>query len=159
MAKSNASVQDLAGASASLSGEYANKVQIVLFALSEKNESMMLSLRAIYIAYSSNPCANDTMFTKAIEKMVLEQNKMTHIRILIRGLVELTQQNPEDKARILDVFLYIVNMLGSEERVSAVAAEGAIQQQAEITQTWLRSRSEIEQQQIPTGADDGESGP
>jgi hypothetical protein len=109
------------GASASLEGpqltaqaktEYETKVQSLIFALDEKNQSLMMSFRSVYMVFVSNPCANSDYLKREVEKLLDEQRSITRLRTRIRGLIDLVNSSPKDTQIILDTFKEISGDLG-----------------------------------------------
>jgi hypothetical protein len=48
----------------------------LLFQIDSVNISMQAHFRAIYLGYSTNPCANDKWFTKGIDRIIKQETKM-----------------------------------------------------------------------------------
>lgn len=133
--KSQATVQELAGATASLGTEQATSVHSALFALNDKNDSLMMALRAVYLVFCANPCANDRMLAEQVSLLIEQQRMTTDVLIRTRGLIELARLNPQDSNSFIKAYLSIVDMLGTP-RVAAPAATLAIRQQRETARSW-----------------------
>lgn len=121
--KMDTSIEAVKGAPANLSAEYQSKIQGLLFSLDDLNNTLMMSFRAAYVSYESNPCENSASFSRQIEKMNDEQKRLTSVKMQIRGLIMLAEKNPDHSEQVISVFLRIVDQIGGPSISTASAIE------------------------------------
>jgi hypothetical protein len=124
--KIGATLDAVKGAPVQLTADYQTKIQGLLYSLDELNQSLMMTFRAVYIAYQSNPCKNSDFLNRQIEKMIQEHNRLTSLRVQIRGLITLAEINSNHPELVVPVFQSIVNQLGGQS--VSVAASMEIQE-------------------------------
>lgn len=110
---------DVAGAA---NGKYETQIHGMLFALNEQNQSLMMSFRAIYLAYQTNPCGADGFFQREIEKLLDEQRKISALKIQIAALIQLISANPHSP-ELTQIFGNIANRMGGPSVVEAASLE------------------------------------
>jgi hypothetical protein len=116
---------DLRGIS-ELSGEakakYETQIHGLLFSLNEQNQSLMMSFRTIYLAFTSHPCGNDQFFQREIEKMLDEQRKISALKMQIAALIQFASNSPGDTEQLASIFNDIASRLGTSEAVTPAAS-------------------------------------
>lgn len=60
--KMGATIEAVKGEPANLNAEYQTQIQGLLYSLDELNQSLMMTFRAAYVSYQSNPCQNTASF-------------------------------------------------------------------------------------------------
>lgn len=108
---------------AKLSGEYASKINGLLFGLDELNQSLMMNFRGAYVAFSADPCGNADLLKRQVEQILREQHRFQMIRVQIRGLVALAEARPSEHDKIMEVFQTIVTAVGGPVIADAASAE------------------------------------
>jgi hypothetical protein len=106
-----------------LKGEYATKIEGLLFGLDELNRSLMMNFRSAYIAYSADPCANSGMLGRQIESIRTEQHRLQLLRLQIQTLATLAASKQSNHERIMDAFQEIVQRIGGPAVASGATAE------------------------------------
>jgi hypothetical protein len=122
-------------ANAELKGEYATKIEGLLFGLDELNQSLMMNFRGAYVAYATDPCANADLLTRQVETLLREQHRLQVLRLQIRALVHFAASHPQDHNRIMDSFQSLVQQIGGSVIPQAAAAE--IVDTREHMRTWI----------------------
>jgi hypothetical protein len=112
--KFNANIEALKGAPVNLNADYQSKIQGLLYSLDDLNQNLMISFRAVYVSFQSNPCKNSDSFDRQIETMIQEHGRLTRLKIQIRGLIELAEMNPNNQSQFLPVFNNIVHQIGGQ---------------------------------------------
>ena len=87
-------------ASGDAKAKYENKIDGLLFALNEQNQSLMMHFRAVYLLYSSNPCGSDAYFQRKIDDLIEQQHRISTLKLKIAALIQLVASNPNDSASI-----------------------------------------------------------
>jgi len=98
---------------AEVNADFATKVQGLLFSLDDINQGIMMHFRAAYMALQSDPCGKSDYFQRQIEIIILEQNKLTSLKLKITGLINLAKSQQKNGKEILDIYASIVDELGS----------------------------------------------
>jgi hypothetical protein len=121
--KMAASIEAVKGAPATLSAEYQSKIQGLLYSLDELNQSLMMAFRAVYVSYQSNPCQNSSSLDRQVERMIQEHNRLTSLRVKIRGLITLAEMNPNHPEQVIPIFQNIVHEIGGPSVPVAASIE------------------------------------
>jgi hypothetical protein len=116
-------VQGVSDLKAEVKAKYGTQINGVLYSLNEQNQSLMMSFRTVYLAFSTNPCGNNDFFLREIEKLLDEQRKISALKIQIAGLIQLASTNPNDTAQLTKIFSDIASRLGGSAVVSAASLE------------------------------------
>ena len=66
-------------AAAKLDTEYANKVEGLLYQISDKNESLMLDFRCTYLGFQSDPCNDNGFFKRHVVKLQEQRHELSLI--------------------------------------------------------------------------------
>jgi hypothetical protein len=121
--------------SADLKGDYATKIDGLLYSLDELNQSLMMTFRGAYVAFTVDPCNNLNLLNRQVELILAEQRRMQLLRLQIRALIELASSHPDDRAQIMEVFHSIVQQLGGA--VIAEAAREEIRDNRDRMRRWI----------------------
>ncbi|WP_321870880.1 hypothetical protein [Paraburkholderia tropica] len=116
-------IKGISDLSAEAKAKYETKIDGLLYSLNEQNQSLMMSFRTVYLAYSANPCDNDDFFKREIEKLLDEQRKISALKIQIAGLIQLASANPKDTAGVTKIFGDIASRLGGASVPAAASLE------------------------------------
>lgn len=108
---------------ASVKAAYESKIQGLLFSLDDRNQSLMITFRTVYLLYMSDPCSNGPLFARQIEKIVEEQRQLALLKIRIGAFIELVKAQPKAGEAILLAFNDIVQELGGGQIGDAAAIE------------------------------------
>lgn len=112
--------EDLSG---KVAAQYERDIKGLLFSLNEQNQSLMMSFRTVYLAYSTNPCGNDNFFQREIEKLLDEQRKISALKIKIGALIQIASAVPTNNQRISSAYREIAGMLGGDSLGYAASTE------------------------------------
>ena len=82
-------------------GEYKSSIEGLLYALDERNQSLMMMFRMAYIAHQCNPDSMGGFFERELEKAFDEQRRITALKIRIEGLINLAKLKPDDPEAFL----------------------------------------------------------
>lgn len=96
-----------------LGGGLRTKVEGLLYGLSEINEGLMMSFRAAYIAYQTDPCSNNEFFVNQISQINEEQRRLRALKMQIRGYVDLAKNRPNDVENLAQLYTDLVGNIGS----------------------------------------------
>lgn len=135
--KAGVTLDAIAGAPVNITGEYATKIQGLLYSLDELNQSLMMTFRSSYTVYQTDPCANGGFFQRQVEKAIDEQNRQTSLKVQIRGLISLAELHPGNPEHFLPVFQDIIQNTGGPSVVLAASQE--IEEARSIAQKWVES--------------------
>jgi len=102
---------------------YESKVQGLLYTLDERNQSLMIEFRSIYVAFHSDPCGMADFFRRELEKLLDEQRHMSLLRAKIQGLIEVLKARPDPDAYLWSLFGDIVQGLGGKAMPEPALAE------------------------------------
>jgi hypothetical protein len=130
-----ASIEAIKGAPVNLNADYETKIQGLLYSLDELNQSLMMTFRAIYVSYQSDPCKNSDSLYRQVEKIIDEHNRQTALRIKIRGLIEIAEMHPENPEKVIIVYQDIVHQLGGPS--VSVAASLQIKESRSQAKRWI----------------------
>jgi hypothetical protein len=109
--------------SSEIKGEYASKIEGLLFSLDELNQSLMMNFRGAYVAYATDPCCNGSMLNRQVDMILREQHRFQLVRAQIRALVTLAASKGNNHDRIMDAFQRIVDQIGGREVADAASEE------------------------------------
>jgi hypothetical protein len=127
-------VKALEKVDAKVKGGYESKIQGLLYSLDERNRSLMMSFRSIYITYGSDPCKHSAFFERQMGKLLEEQRQLSLIKIRIQGLIDLVKINPKINPKISELFGDLVQELGGKSVAEASAME--INDSMELMKRW-----------------------
>lgn len=71
---------------AELSGSLKKNVDTLLYGLDDINNGLMMSFRAAYVGFQSDPCANNVFFLEQITQINEEQRRLRALKMQIRGI-------------------------------------------------------------------------
>jgi len=129
------SLEAIAGAPVSLEAGYERKAEHLAFALGELNESVMMSFRAVYAVYQSDPCTHSDFLMRKIDHITFELQRLTGLRMQLRTFVELAAAHPEQTDRTWDTYMSLVEAL--QPVGSAEAAAHKIDIARDNAQRWI----------------------
>ena len=115
-------------------GEYATRIDGLLFSINELNQSYMMSFRTVYLTFLSDPCGNSGFLQRQVEKIVADQQRITQLGIQVRFLIELVRSQPQDTAQIVKLFKEIAGKVGGPPLAEAAATE--ISEARQIADQW-----------------------
>jgi hypothetical protein len=121
--KAAGSIDVIKGAKAHLNADYKTKIQGLLYSLDELNQSLMITFRAMYVSYQSNPCQHSASLERQVDQMIREHGRLTSLRIKIRGLISLAEAHPNNHKQLVSVFQSIVDQLGGPSVAVAAVLE------------------------------------
>jgi hypothetical protein len=121
--RAGAGAEVLDSAVTELSAEYRARVEGILFGLSERNESLMMSFRAIYVAYQADPCTNGATLNRQVERIVSEVQELARLQASARALAQFTSGPTADQARAAEMFHELLKQLGLRAPASAAGTE------------------------------------
>ena len=102
---------------------YESQIQGILFRIDEQNQSWMMSFRAVYMAFESNPCGNEDFFKRETEKLLDEQRRLTALRRQLSTLIQLAVASPNDTAQITKILSDIASKQGGTVIAAAASLE------------------------------------
>jgi hypothetical protein len=132
-----ADIKALEQASANVGAAYESKIQGLLFSLDERNQSLMINFRTVYITFVSDPCNRSAFLERQIEKIIDEQNHLSRLKMQIYSLIELAKNHPKKSNEIFALFQQIVSQLGGQS--VSVGAVIEITESVSLTKEWIRS--------------------
>lgn len=106
-----------------IKGEYASKIQGLLFSLDELNQSLMMNFRGAYVAFATDPCVNGALLNRQVETILREQHRLQLVRVQIRALIALAGSQRNSHEKVMDAFQRIVDQVGGRAVVSEAAAD------------------------------------
>lgn len=115
-------VADLAGDNVNIGADLKTGVEGVLFQVSELSESVMTNFWRVYATFQANPCRNSDFLKRKVDEMTSETDRLTALRLELKGLIDLATANPGEPTKVWDLFTEIVtrhNLPGSP-RASAL---------------------------------------
>lgn len=119
-AKAGAQVADQATANVAV--ELRPHVDALLFEVDEQNRSLMMSFRAAYITYQSDPWSGQAQFDRTVASLIDRQQRLAEARLHIRGLIALASL-VDDRSEFLAAYQTIVDTVGGESVGRAVILE------------------------------------
>ncbi|HEX5495267.1 MAG TPA: hypothetical protein VFX70_11910 [Mycobacteriales bacterium] len=134
----DASIPGVAAGQALLRSEYETRIQGLLYALSEKNDSLMMMFRSVYLVFQSDPCRHGDYLAKQVERLNADQLRLANVRLMVRGLIDLAASNPDQPDMWANAFLQVVARLGGgSPEVEAAAAAAAIGASRSAAREWI----------------------
>ncbi len=133
-------VADLAGNNVKIDADLEKSVEAILFQVSERNESLMTSFWRVYATYQANPCRNSDFLRRKVDEMTSETDRLTALRLELKGLIDLATVNPGEPKQVWDLFAQIVtrhNLPGSPQ-----ASAWRIQESRGAARKWISGGDE-----------------
>lgn len=96
-----------------LDSKYTTKIDGLLYALDELNQGLMMTFRAIYMVYSSDPCGNVLFLQRECSKLIDEQRRLRSLKIQIDALINMIKATPDNAEAISNIFSDIVQRIGN----------------------------------------------
>lgn len=135
-----ADLKALQEVAATLSGEYVQQLQGLLYSLDNQNQSLMMSFRTYYIVYAANPSQTTHERLEArCDALIQRQQALTDARIHLQSLIQLAQSGRD--AEYSELFRAIVDRVGGRSFAGAVAARLEIRESREIADDWIERGS------------------
>lgn len=123
---------------AGIESSYSTTIQGMLYSISQKNESLMMSLRALYVLFQGDPCANAALFNENVVQLVKEQSRLNDVSTRLHALATLLQGNQAPSETILTKLLDIVQLVGSAPpEVNGTVTALAIEDNRVVVQKWI----------------------
>ena len=123
---------------ANVKAAYETQVQGLLYGLNERNQSLMMTFRCVYIVYTADPCANAEFLKRRVEKMTEDDNNSLLLTISVHGLIELISAHPQPHDQVLALYGEIVQRLyGVSDRLAATAE---IEETRQVAKRWIRGQ-------------------
>ena len=91
---------------------YASKIDGLLYALDELNQGLMMTFRAVYVTYSSDPCGNSVFFQREVSRLLDEQRRLRALKIQIDALLRLAQNQHNQSDEFTKLFCDVVQRIG-----------------------------------------------
>ena len=134
-ASGDLTVSDLAGNNVNIGAALKKGVEGVLFQVSEQNESMMTNFWRVYATFQMNPCRNSDFLMRKVDEMTAETDRLTALRLELKGLIDLAAANPGEPKQVWDLFAQIVtkNNLPGSPRASVLR----IKENRNAAQRWI----------------------
>lgn len=120
-------------ASLNVSTDYKSKIQGLVYCLNDLNQDLMILFRSAYIAYQADPCNDKGFFQRQIDGIIMDQKRMTTLRLQIRGFISLAEKNP-NHGEVMKAYLQIINSMGIN---SGEAAAIAVSENREAADRWI----------------------
>lgn len=120
-----------------VSWAHATKIQGLLIGLDDLNQGLMMNFRGAYLVYVNDPCRGASFFERQIEKLNGEQRRLVRLRIQVRTLVELAQNNPQETNSILGLFKEIAGQTGGPQMAEVARLE--IAEARTVAQNWVEN--------------------
>lgn len=137
--KFNADLEAQQQINLSLNSDYTEKIQGLLFSISEQNQSLMMTLRSAYIGFQTNPCAGDGFFQRQVARVNEEQHRLMELKTQITGLIAIAKEFPNNSEKVLSLYLDIVGKIGGKGIADAAIAE--IEANRNIAQKWTGGKN------------------
>jgi hypothetical protein len=141
--RAGAGAEVLGTATTELSAEYRARLEGILFGLSERNESLMMSFRGVYVAYQADPCANGARLMRQVEKIVSEVQDLARLQASARALAQFTDGPTADQARAAEMFHELIKELG--QRAPASTAQTEIEAAHEDVRAWADGNEDMDE--------------
>ena len=122
------------GLKGKVEGKYASHIDGLLYSINELNQSCMINFRTVYLTFASDPCGNAQFLRRQVEKIIAQQDRLTHLGIRVRALIELVRNRPNDTPQILEMFKEIAGNVGGPPALEAIAME--IEESRQIADDW-----------------------
>ena len=103
-----ATASDLSGNAVNLDAELEQGINGVLYQLSKLNEGVMLSFRAVYTTYQSDPCGNSEFLARKVDELTSELQRLTATRLELETLVQLAD-GAENSEQVWNAFADVVS--------------------------------------------------
>lgn len=97
---------------AAVKAEYATKIDGLLYALDELNQGLMMTFRAVYITYSTDPCGNALFFQREVSKLLDEQRRLRALKLQIDSLITMVKTQPNNLEKLTHIFSDLVHRIG-----------------------------------------------
>jgi hypothetical protein len=106
-----------------VAGDYQNQLQGVLYSLSDRNESLMMSFRAVYAMYQTDPCTNQASFDRQVEAIIDGVQRLTELQFKVRSIILLIQAGTPDARELTTLFHNVVMQASGPIVVRAATSE------------------------------------
>jgi len=118
--------------------KYARKIEALIFGIDELTQTVMINFRSIYLAFSSDPCNNNSFFLRQVEMLVGEQQRIAKLRIQASTLISLVQAQPGNVVEIMGLFKQLAISIGGNLGAEAVKEEAKqeINQARQLADEW-----------------------
>lgn len=111
----------------SLKGEakkkYEKKIEALVFGIDELTQTVMINFRSVYLAFSSDPCSNNSFFLRQVEMLVGEQQRIAKLRIQAGTLISLVQAQPDNVVEIMGLFKQLALNIGGNLGAEVIKEE------------------------------------
>lgn len=91
---------------------YKTKIDGLLFALDDLNQGLMMTFRAVYVTYTTDPCGNSAFLQREVSKLLDEQQRLRTLKLQIDFLLKLAQQHKDGTEEFARLFSDLVQRIG-----------------------------------------------
>lgn len=124
----SASIKAEQNIDATLKGEVKTKIDNILVALDQHNNSLMMDFRAAYLIYSSEPCEKLDYLQRMVDKIISRRNFIRDRKLMLDSLIALAKEGKHNTGEFLALFGKIVLDLLPETAVDATISEMKVAQ-------------------------------
>lgn len=122
----------------SVGTQYEKSIAGLLYTLGDRNQSLMMTFRAVYETYRSDPCTYDDFLRRQVELIISETNRHTEIQLSLSALIGLAQAQTIEPDGALALLHDLIRQVGGPG-VAAAAAEHVQEAKLDARQ-WLDDR-------------------
>lgn len=132
----------------------------MLFALNERNQSLVLQFRALYSVYQADPCSYGRYYAEGVATLVSNQERLNELAIRVRGLIDLLSANPGRPQVIVKEYLAVVGQLGGvPPELQREASNLAISDSRRTANAWIDAAKATEAAEAADDETEGGSAP
>jgi hypothetical protein len=84
------------------------EIKSLLYQIDDLNNNNMIAFRAAYIGFQSDPCANSEYLLKEIKKINDEAQRLSGIKLQIRGYIDIVRNNPKNKDKTTKIYFGLI---------------------------------------------------
>jgi hypothetical protein len=119
-----------------IKGSYATKIQGLLIVLDDLTQTIMLNFRSVYVVFASDPCGNGIYLQRQVERLVVEQQRLSMHRSHVRVFIELAKNQPDRTVEILMLYKEIAGDIGGSPALEATKIE--IAEARQLAEQWAK---------------------
>jgi|GEM_PF-5615206 len=110
----------------------------MLFAISQKDESLMMNFRAAYVVYQDDPCRQSVWHTQQVQRLIDDQTRLNDVSIRLQALAALTNGNQMPSEVFLAKLIDMVERMGTASPdVNGSVTALAIEANRSAAQQWI----------------------
>ena len=113
---------DLSSSQLAVGAELKTNVDALLYQIDHANKELLISLRAAYLVFQSDPCSKSDYLESQIDKIDNEQRRIRSFDMALQAFIEIAKSNKMEKTEISNMLSEILDRFDGSRRLSTAVS-------------------------------------